>query len=614
MADTVVDNGLSRSVGQKARGSLTLRSPIIAILWENWRLTRVEAAWHLALGIVAAWAVLVVVAAVAAVAGSEAIKDRWAVIALIVVFVPHVIGWFSVNKLTVERAGFPFHLLYTRPVRTSVAVGVPVAYLAALPAASYLVSALLLRITSGHAFPLLPAAVWIVALNLTSWAVNWSIRNLAVRTLAHLAASVAWSAPALYHIDVVGSGPGLAPPHLWPTVFDLPLAYYVVVGAIGLASYGLTVAAVARQRQGDGRAAISWIPGSGFPDRLVSLFRFPCPTSSATRAQVWFELRSRGLPLLTIGVALAIVTPLLFAASGPIDAALFDGFRPYVPCAKSGCFYARGFAMLFAVLSVVTVLGLGANAFGIRSRPGQKYVSAFETTRACSTARLAGVKVLVRSVCQLAALIAVGVSVWLSPSFIAVERGYAPLVMIADEPLGNWQRVIESAIGALTGYQQLALAVVASIGVVVWVASWAALAALVTRYPRRVNAVWSALLFYGVALLVLALARQRGIGSEIPFGTVIRATWWVGAAAMVLATGYLLWRGFAERLLTLRHACGAVLVSAAFGAAWLTVMRAAGVQLAGMPTIDAVSMLSPAVLPLMASVLAPWSFSRIRHT
>jgi hypothetical protein len=33
-----------------------------------------------------------------------------------------------------------------------------------------------------------------------------------------------------------------------------------------------------------------------------------------------------------------------------------------------------------------------------------------------------------------------------------------------------------------------------------------------------------------------------------------------------------------------------------------------------MPARDAVGMLSPVLLPLMASVLAPWSLSRIRHT
>ena len=72
-----------------------------------------------------------------------------------------------------------------------------------------------------------------------------------------------------------------------------------------------------------------------------------------------------------------------------------------------------------------------------------------------------------RSVCQLTAIIAVGVSVWASQSFIAVDKGYAPIIEIGDKPLDHWQRAVEGAVGALTGYQQLALVVVASIGVAV---------------------------------------------------------------------------------------------------------------------------------------------------
>ena len=44
---------------------MTMRSPVFAMLWamlwENWRLTRVEVAWRLALGIVGGTAVLAVV-------------------------------------------------------------------------------------------------------------------------------------------------------------------------------------------------------------------------------------------------------------------------------------------------------------------------------------------------------------------------------------------------------------------------------------------------------------------------------------------------------------------------------------------------------------------------
>ena len=83
---------------------------------------------------------------------------------------------------------------------------------------------------------------------------------------------------------------------------------------------------------------------------------------------------------------------------------------------------------------------------------------------------------------------------------------------------------------------------------------------------------------------------------------------------MTLATALLLWRALAEQILTLRQACGAVLMSAAFGVAWITVLQAAGIQLSGRPALDAAWMLSPALLMLMGTVLAPWSLSRVRHS
>jgi hypothetical protein len=43
------------------------------------------------------------------------------------------------------------------------------------------------------------------------------------------------------------------------------------------------------------------------------------------------------------------------------------------------------------------------------------------------------------------------------------------------------------------------------------------------------------------------------------------------------------------------------------------VLQAAGAQLTGTPAMDAAWMLSPVLLPLMVSALAPWSLSRIRH-
>jgi hypothetical protein len=289
---------------------------------------------------------------------------------------------------------------------------------------------------------------------------------------------------------------------------------------------------------------------------------------------------------------LAIVNPLLFAIS-----VRAEWFRPIA-------------VMCGTVSVLLAVLTVGGNAFGIRRKQGRTYASVFEATQAYGTAWMAGLKVLVMSVCGLVALVAVGVSVWASLSFIALGKGY--------EPLRSWQGAIESGVGALTGYQLAALAVVVSIGAAVMVASLASFAALAARYPRRFGIIGWLLLLHGAVLIPLVLTGYRGVGSQTLWEFLVNAlawvTRWIDAPAIVCATVYVSWRALDEQLLTLRSACGAVLISAAFGAAWLTMLRAAGVQLADTSTPYAFWMLSPVLLPLMASVLAPWSLSRVRHT
>ena len=261
------------------------------------------------------------------------------------------------------------------------------------------------------------------------------------------------------------------------------------------------------------------------------------------------------------------------------------------------------------VFKDVNELFLGANAFGIRGKQGRSYVSAFETTQAYSTAQLAALKLLVRSACFLAALLVVGVSAWTSLSIL----GDDVFIAMWRVPLSSLLHGITTAFAALTGYDQLALVVVTAVGVVVWATAIAVLGALWTRYSRRANIAASSLLLSGLALALLALAEQNGNVSPFVFDALFTTARWIFVGAMVFTTVYVFWRGFAERVLTMRYAGGAVAISAAFLAAWLTALHIAGVQLAGMSVMNAISVVSPALLPLMASVLAPWSLSRIRH-
>jgi hypothetical protein len=368
---------------------------------------------------------------------------------------------------------------------------------------------------------------------------------------------------------------------------------------------------VRRQRRGDDLIAIPPTAVGGSWDGLINLFRIPCPTSSATRAQLWFDLKSNGLPVLTVGVTLAVVILVVAAVAGPFDAAFADELRAQTSCVNDDCFYARAMPVFFTPVSLFIVLAVGGNAFGIRRRQGRSSLSAFDATQAYATAQVAVLKLFVKSACVLAALIAIGVSAWTSVRLL----GDPVFIQMLGVPLSSQRSVIADAMAALTGYEQLALVVVAAVGVGVWVASWAALGALRTHYPRCANIASLLLVLCGGVFVWLAVGIRvdPATMSRLHLDVVYGAMRWIAIAAMVIATVYVFWSGLAEQVLTIRYASGAIAIAAVFGAAWLTTLHVTAVQLVGMSAMNALSVVSPALLPLMASGLAPWSYSRIRH-
>src|SRR5688500_14441151 len=107
------------------RGLMTMSSPVRAIVWELWRVTRAEGAWKLALPIGAGLAALALGAAFGPSDNPKAYEDtndNLAALALILIVIPHLVGWVSVAKLNGSQPGFPLSLMYTRPVPTAVIV------------------------------------------------------------------------------------------------------------------------------------------------------------------------------------------------------------------------------------------------------------------------------------------------------------------------------------------------------------------------------------------------------------------------------------------------------------------------------------------------------------
>ena len=576
---------------------MKLRSPIVAMLWELWRVTRVEVALKLAWGVVVAPIPFIVSAVFAP---SEMWDEGVINVTSLLLFLPHLVAWPSVARLNGGQWSLPLYLHYTRPIRTAVMVGVPNAYLTAMSVAIYLLSAFVLSVTSGHPFSLLPAAAWIAALTWALGALGWWTRNMVVLMVGMLVVLFAWGSVAGARLDS------------FPNDVDYPLTDYALIALFGLICFSITVVAAARARRGDAHDTIARAPGSELWEWLVNLFRFPCPTSSAVRAQIWLDLKSNGLPVLTIGVVLAIVILLLSAIGNPIDAAFQDEIRASLSCSNADCFLARAWPVIFTALSLLLVLFLARNAFGIRSRHGRTSVSEFEATQACGTAQLAALKVLVKSGCVLAAIIAIGVSAWISVPLL----GDPVFIQMWNVPLRSRLPAIGDGIAALSVYQQLSLVVLAAAGVVIWVAACAVIGALRVRHPRRVYVAASSPLLFGLALLLVGTAQDEGIVPPTVFFAMLAAARWIflaALAAMALTTVYVFWIGFAERVLTIRYASGAAAISAGFAAAWLTVLQMAGVQLAEMSAMNLAAVLSPALLPPMLSVLAPWTLNRVRH-
>jgi hypothetical protein len=364
-----------------------------------------------------------------------------------------------------------------------------------------------------------------------------------------------------------------------------------------MATFAVTVVGVARQRRGD---AIATEPqaamGTGYPVWLINLFRFSCPTSSPTRAQLWFELRSSGLPILAIGFGVAMLIFLMFAIGIAVPS-------------------VRTTALFFGMFSGLFVLLLfGSNAFGIRSKQGRLYASPFDATQPYGTAQMAGLKVLVRASCVLVALLAIGVSVWASSGLMSAWGEWKVDGNAVTSGLMYRRTQVAAFLARQAGSSLVAMAIVASIGIVAIVAWQAAREALKVRYPRQVVIAQWLPAAWGLVIILLAVSGSVGILPNPVAQMGVVAAFVIATVALFLAPVYLLWRGHAERALDLRYAGGGLVILATFAGAYATLLRAAGEPHAGLHWTALLLLSWPVLILMLGGAVAPWALNRVRHT
>lgn len=527
-------------------------SPAVAVIWESWRLTRRRTLL-----------VLTLVTLCVGLLSKSAANPPLAFATLFIVS----IGMGMSAPLFGTGAGFPLSKAFARPIRTSVLVGAPLAYVFSVAAASWLVPAAVMRLLTGAPFPLIPVASVIGALAVLVAASTWVTRSTMLRTVLAFAAFIAASAMFRFLDPFQNTTHFYTRKDLSPDVFVLSGTDYLALGLFVLVLYvGITLL-VEWQRHGDeelsfprssagasskGRSGdiLEWIRNT-----CVTVFRWRCPVSSPTAAEIWFELQYYGIPVLVIGALLALCIPLLVQWGKSTQSA--------IPIVLAGCTFAAPF-----------LAGVSASIWN-RRNSSRAEVSAFEAARPISTGQLIGLQVLITSSCIAAAWILMLTSLWLS--FGSTRE--LTIAVIRD-------------------------AIVSFVLLATLLAFLAALRALVSSYGWRI---WMSAVALALYTIAVAVALSREWVDEAVIGIHL----WALAVAMPIGTLVIVSKAVAGAAISRRQLGIAALLWVPFAALFVYTLRAAGVADAS-PAIAALAFTST-VLPLAAVGLAPWSLSRIRH-
>lgn len=403
-----------------------LQHPIPALIWECWRLSR---RWYL-------W-VLPAIVGVDVFFMSRAerlvenrsrvplpqltLVDAYELMAPSVLMINFTLAFFTtmLAQAIGGRAGFPLVFEYRLPIRTSTLVAVPMLVLATLCASLYFVPMLVCRLWYGVSFPLFDASLLVATLAVILLASSWSTTSAPTRTATTLFALFnslqlfAWMDPVTLGNLSRAAGEAFQVPRMNAEVVALHATDYALISAIVLAMFALTLVAIRQQRYGE--APLQGFTGvwratprepsaqtTTLSDRITDLLTLPCPTRSPWRAELWLELKRHGMPILLLGIVVALAVPLLYAV----------GISP--PAALDRLDYVFPGAVFFG--------GVGIAIFN-RRLATSGYMSPFEGTRAMGTAALALLQTLSVGVTMLCGLLLVSLSVYWSSQLAGVEPG-----------------------------------------------------------------------------------------------------------------------------------------------------------------------------------------------
>ncbi len=559
-----------------------MRHCALGLLWHAWRLSR---RWFL-LTLAIALAINLTIMNVAP-PGMAGLPDRREYLASGTVLLGTLLALFTtlVAISLGGRAGFPLRFEFRLPVSTSLLVGMPMLMLAVLCASLCAIPLLLDWMLYGLPMPWAAGAALVGTASVLLAAASWSAATNSLRGVT-LILAVAGGARLLTWIQPIrvsnGSRSGERPFN--PDMLHFSAGQYVLLALLVLLLYGVTVRCVGLQRQSEPwrfRLARSTIrAGSGNPlgaliDRGTDLLRLPCPTSSPWLAELWLESKRLGLPVVLLGLLLALLVPLLPWAQSLLGAQFT---RPLITAAPLVLFFT----------------GIGIGIFNRRTASGG-YMNPFEGTRALDTLQLAVIQLGALGAALLLGTALIGISLWLS----------APLY---DDVGPLWSR-LANVIHAVKDGNLMQQAGTATTLI-------AAFFALMTFFfcVHSCSTFWGRKVMYGaLGFLVYAVIFAHAALTDENAGAFVAQNMWWFAGITLVSTLLLIARVARLRLLALRS--GAIVLAAWLLACTGTCFMLERLDVHLLTQAAELQALNAALLtlPLTLFLWTVWCYDRLRH-
>lgn len=371
-----------------------MRTPFQAMMWELWRTGRLEITGRL----LASCALVLWLCAFsdAQFASAERSVLRAAVILMLVSSSAFSYTWSK--ALENRTTGFTFRLGFVRPISTTTLVLVPTLFCAVVAVVCFVVPAALFCALTEMSLPLLGGAVGVACMvtcfAASVWAPTTIVGKWIALALVGLSILVLFLVFHAQHDD----------PDPWVLALGKPgyfeFSWYYYVGCLAVSGFAIvvTVAAVDRQRHGEGwfdrpLFGSSWLRRSLLPTAAAGAIdpSVRGSFSNQTAAQCWYEARRTAGKVLPFSVV-APLFPLAFVCIGPWL------YGEAMPWEDAPFVWLAALAVCPAAYQLV-----GADAaLGLRHKQGSTQLSVFDAAQAISNDQLITIKLLVIATCVVA--------------------------------------------------------------------------------------------------------------------------------------------------------------------------------------------------------------------